>query len=259
MISVIISTCNEEASIRRTIAYVFSQAPFSRLLKEVIVVDGGSTDRTINEVRKTDAKLIIVPGKGSSIQFNEAASQATGDILYFLNARSLPPKNFINSIAKAVSKGYSSGTFTLAFDYKHWLLDALSWCTRRKSSILHLSDQSLFMSRELFDKSGGFREDHIVMSTQEMVRRLRRYSNFIVLKDNIIASAARYLKVGVFKTQIVQGTVYILHKKPKLFRGPFTFCTSSATIPCFYRGSTEGFFAGTSVQNLCVSGELLKL
>jgi hypothetical protein len=51
-----------------------------------------------------------------------------------------------------------------------------------------------------------------VMANQEMVKRLKRYSNFIVLKDSIIASATRYLKSGIFKTQIVQGTVYVLHK-----------------------------------------------
>jgi glycosyltransferase involved in cell wall biosynthesis len=211
MISVIISAYNEEATIRETISYVFSQSPYRRLLQEVIVVDGGSTDRTIQEIQKTEAKLIIASGKGRSVQFNEAATYATGKILYFLNAHSLPPKNFVTSIAKASTKGFSSGTFTLAFDYKHWLLNALSWCTR-KGQFIHLSDQSLFMSRELFDKSGGFREDHVVMANQEMVKRLKRYSNFIVLKDSIIASATRYLKAGIFRTQIVQGTVYVLHK-----------------------------------------------
>ena len=212
MISIIIPSYNEEKTIRNTINYVFKHAtPYKKFLKEVIVVDGGSTDRTIDEAEKTGATIMVGPRKGRASQLNYGAQQATGKILYFLQAHSLPPENFISEIVKAHSKGYSGGTFSLAFDYTHWLLSALSWITNNATWI-YLSDQSLFVTKDLFDKAGGFREDHLVMANQEIIRRLKRYTNFVVMKASTITSAAKFLRYGVFRTQAIQGLAYVMHK-----------------------------------------------
>lgn len=211
MISVIIPSYNEEKTIQGTINYVYANACYKRLLKEIIVVDGGSTDGTIDEAKKTGATILVSPRKGRPSQLNYGAQKASGKILYFLQPHALPPPNFISEIAKASSKGYAGGTFSLKFDYKHWLLNTLSWLTNNASWV-YLSDQSLFVTKELFDKSGGFREDHLVMANQEMIKRMKRYTNFVVLKDSIIASARRYVRYGIFKTGFTQSLVYILHK-----------------------------------------------
>jgi glycosyltransferase involved in cell wall biosynthesis len=211
MISVIIPALNEEKTIRNTIAYVYQHASYKRLLKEVIVIDTGSTDQTVAEAEKTNATVMVSRYKTRAAQLNHAAKQATGTILYFLQGSSLPPQNFISEIAKAHSKGYAGGTFTLKFDYKHWVLNTLSWLTNNASWV-YLSDQSLFVTKELFEKSGGFREDHFVMANQEIIRRIKRYTNFVVLKDEIISSARKYLRYGIFKTGATHGVVYMLHK-----------------------------------------------
>lgn len=211
MISIIIPALNEEKTIRNTIAYIYQHASYKRLLKEVIVVDGGSTDRTVAEAGKTAATVMISPRKGRAAQLNYGAQQASGKILYFLQGTTLPPENFISEIVKASSKGYAGGTFSLKFDYRHWLLNTVSWLTNNASWV-YLSDQSLFVTKELFDKSGGFREDHLVMANQEIIKRIKRYSNFIVIRKNIVTSARKYLRTGILRTGFIRGTVYVMHK-----------------------------------------------
>jgi rSAM/selenodomain-associated transferase 2 len=200
MISVIIPTYNDEALIASTIEHLRENA-YKGLLKQIIVVDGGSTDKTVREAEKAGALVIHSIKKGHSVQMNLGVQYATGKILYFVYPGSLPPKNFTNEIVRATQKGYSFGSFTLNFDYKHWFLNTLSWFTRIKLHFARLESQSLFVLRELFIKAGQFREDLQIQEDHEIIKRLRRYSNFIVLKDKIVASTRKYITHGVLRTE----------------------------------------------------------
>jgi rSAM/selenodomain-associated transferase 2 len=212
MISVIIPTYNEEDSIRSTIAYIYAHAAYKRLLKEVIVVDCCSTDNTIAEAEKTAATVVVCRQKTRSAQLNFGANRATGNILYFLHPKSLPPHNFTTEIIKACVKGNGCGSFAMKFDSKHWVLNTISRCTEFGLPWLHFSDQSLFMTKELFDKAGGFREDHLVMEDHEMIKRLKRYTNFIVLKDKISTPSLKYLRYGVYWTEAIYALVYCMYR-----------------------------------------------
>ena len=212
MISVIIPAFNDGETIGKTVAYVYANASYKRLLKEVIVVDGGSGDNTVSEAKNAGARVLKTSFKGRAARSNFGARKASGDILYFLPAASLPPSNFIGEIAKACAKGFACGTFSLKYGSSHWLLNGIAWIANRYPNWLQLCDQSLFLTKELFDKSGGFRVDHLVMSHQEMVKRMKRYSNFVIMKDHMLSSPAKFLRTGFIKTNALQGIVYVMHK-----------------------------------------------
>ena len=83
---------------------------------------------------------------------NLGATIAKEKVLYFLHADSTPPQNFTADISKAVGQGYGIGCYRLAFDYKHWLLKANCWFTRFDVNAFRFGDQSLFVTKEIFDK-----------------------------------------------------------------------------------------------------------
>src|SRR5688572_15940184 len=96
MISVIIPTYNEADHIAETINN--AKAADGKDDIEFIVVDGGSSDATVSIAIDTGAKAIASNRKGRASQMNEGARIATGDILYFLHADTIPPKNFTTYI-----------------------------------------------------------------------------------------------------------------------------------------------------------------
>jgi glycosyltransferase involved in cell wall biosynthesis len=84
MLSVVIITFNEEANIGRTLASV--QPLVANGKGEIIVVDSGSTDRTIEIAKSLGAKVFIEEWKGFSAQKNSAIDKATGDWILSLDA-----------------------------------------------------------------------------------------------------------------------------------------------------------------------------
>lgn len=207
MISVIIPVFNEEGVIGRTIQHL-KAVSMGEDLKEVIVVDGGSRDKSIDEAEKEGALVIRSLRKGRAAQMNEGARVARGTILYFLHADSIPPSSFISDITEAVQNGFPMGCFRLRFDVDHWFLSANAWFTRFDVNAFRYGDQSLFVTKDIFCETGGFRETFIVMEDNEYIKRLRRHGRFIILPKTVITSGRKYLTNGVFK---MQGIFYLMY------------------------------------------------
>ncbi len=144
-------------------------------------MDGGSTDATVAEATAAGAMVLISSRKGRAAQMNAGAAMAKADILYFLHADSVPPETFVNDILNTVAQGFISGCYRLQFDYRHWFLQANAWFTRFDVNAVRFGDQSLFVTKAVFLKTGGFNEGHIVMEDQEIIRRIRRYGRFKIM------------------------------------------------------------------------------
>lgn len=200
MISIIIPTLNNENLITTTISQLKENA-YTRLIKEIIVVDAGSSDKTVTHAQEAGATVVHSITKNRSSLFNLGAQQATGKILYFITPGSVPPKHFTNQIVSAIQKGCSAGTFSVKFEQNHWLLKCISAITSVRTNLARLEDQSLFVIKELFEKAGSFREDMMAFEDLEVMRRIRRYSGFVILKDALTSTTKKYVHGNILRIQ----------------------------------------------------------
>jgi rSAM/selenodomain-associated transferase 2 len=221
MISVVIPTFNEAAQIRRTIQQVWL-ADREGLVREIIVVDGGSSDATLAIARSEGVRAVSCDLKGRAAQMNFGASLAAQEVLYFLHADTVPAAGFTTDIKRCLQRGGDAGCFILSFDHPHWFLKANCWFTRFDVDAFHYGDQSLFVRREHFDSVRGYCERHIVFEDYEIIKRLRKKGRFRVIQKPVITSARKYLDNGIFRMQGVFYLMYFLYKlglsQPRLLR-----------------------------------------
>lgn len=211
MISVIIPTFNEAAQIEATIIKL-RQHDEDNFIVEIIIADGGSTDNTILLAEQMGARIAKAPNKGRAAQMNFGAGMATGSILYFLHADTIPPPKFSTDIMSCMQNNFGAGCFRLAFDKDHWFLKANCWFTRFDINAFRFGDQSLFADIEIFKKSGGFSEKMLVLEDQEFINRIRKITRFTIIKKPVITSARKYIENGIYKTQVIFFIIYSMYR-----------------------------------------------
>src|SRR6266705_1327638 len=116
-ISVIIPVLNEEKNIASIVGTLMPLAP-----REVIVVDGGSTDQTLLIAESSGVRVLSAP-EGRARQMNRGARQATGDVLLFLHADTKLPSSAFRDIRAALQDPRCvGGRFDVKLDGDHWML-----------------------------------------------------------------------------------------------------------------------------------------
>ncbi len=206
MISIIIPALNESLKISKTIISINSGND-KQNIKEIIIADGGSKDDTIQIAKNVGAQTISVINVTRAEQMNAGASVAKGEILFFLHADSVIVPGFTKLIIDEVNNGFESGCFRLKFDHDHWFLQANAWFTRFNVNAVRFGDQGLFVTKEVFEKCGRYKDTLFIMEDQEIIHRVKRCSKFKVVNAYIITSARKYLLNGIYKTQ---GTFFII-------------------------------------------------
>lgn len=206
-LSIIIPVLNEEICIVKLLEYIQKNSSKANI-REILVIDGGSTDGTKEAAMKYDV-LVLHSEKGRARQMNLGAENAKGEVLYFLHADTFPPKNFDRIILNAIQKGTETGCFRMKFDSDSWFLSFFSWFSRINYKICRGGDQSLFITRELFNKSGGYDESYKIYEDNEFISRLYKLTNFIILPYQVRTSARKYEQIGNFKLQFYFGIIHL--------------------------------------------------
>lgn len=216
MLSIIIPVLNEDQIIEKLLFHLKENSSGENDI-EVITVDGGSTDNTWDlikdfskqtstpeksqNVKKRISFQLFTSEKGRAKQMNYGAKQASSESLYFLHADSFPPKNYDTFILSEINKGNIAGCFRMKFDSNHWWLKLAGWLTRFKWKGCRGGDQSLFISKKLFNEIGGFDESYIIYEDNVLINELYKRKSFIVIPHSLTTSARRYKEFGIWRLQ----------------------------------------------------------
>jgi len=220
MVSVIIPAYNEEKALPHTLRELLRQLGDY----EVIVVDGGSTDRTLavltefsfsadpSPLGSHPSRLWLTASKGRASQMNEGAKHATGDWLLFLHADTVLPSGAIQRLNEMeTDKMIRAGGFMHQFSGDDWRLKLISFldnfrCIR--SRIIY-GDQALFVRRALFEQLGGF-PNRPILEDVAFCERLIAVTTPLLLSPSVVTDARKFLKMGICRS-FLRVLLIILH------------------------------------------------
>ena len=197
MISVVIPTLNEAGQLPATLAAIQANRPRAGL--EVILVDAGSSDDTVELASASGARVVMSPEAQRAAQMNLGARNARGDVLLFLHADTLLAESALPNLEAAlddpevVGGGFArrfaspSRCLRLTCRLADWRCRRLGW---------FLGDQAIFARREAFERLGGYRPLDL-FEDLDFSRRLARVGRVVTLDPPVVSSARRFADRGV--------------------------------------------------------------
>jgi rSAM/selenodomain-associated transferase 2 len=208
MISIIIPVYNEAEEVESNLKQIQNRISSLGYVTEILVVDGGSNDGTLALINQVDGIKCLESPRGRPRQMNYGAEQATAEILYFLHIDSFPPQDFDRLIIESLRNGHQAGCFKMKFRSRHPWLQFISWFTKFNTRSCRGGDQSLFVTKSLFEKVGGYNEEFLIYEDHEILKLMYDSSDFKVIQHPISTSARRFEGKGILKLQVLFWIIY---------------------------------------------------
>lgn len=201
-VSVVIPVRNDAAALARTLDHLDDVGIASAI--EIVVGASGDPDSTARAIGGR-ARSVWPGGSTRAALMNAAAAEATGDILFFLHADSLPPPDAIASIVRALAdETVIGGAFEHQFDECAWSLRAISLMNRVRYRLTrnYYGDQGMFVRAETFRQLGGFK-DCALMEDLDLSQRLKRVGRTVLVRTPLRTSGRRFVARGPWRTFFV--------------------------------------------------------
>jgi rSAM/selenodomain-associated transferase 2 len=200
-LSVIVPALDEGERIAATLDAL---ASLRALGVEVIVVDGGSRDATVQRARLR-ADRVIPAARGRASQMNAGAEKATGDVLLFLHADTRLPSDADHVVLNALERsGRAWGRFDVKIEGRHPLLVLVGALMNLRSRLTGIAtgDQAIFVKRDTFQAVGGFPPIEL-MEDIALCKRLKRVGRPHCLRQRVVTSGRRWEESGVIRTMVL--------------------------------------------------------
>ncbi len=199
MISVVMPVLNEAERIEETLLLL---QPLRQHGGEVILVDGGSEDRTIATATPY-VDQVIHSAAGRGLQMGAGADAAAGEILWFLHADTRIPKD-AERMVESVLEQRLWGRFDVRLSGGHPLLRIVEWMMNRRScwSGISTGDQGIFLRRTLFEQVGGIPQIAL-MEDIAFSRRLQDVAPPVCVNTHLVTSSRRWEQNGIVRTIVL--------------------------------------------------------
>lgn len=206
-VSVVVPVLDECAGIEACLRGLVTSFPDC----ELVVVDGGSSDGTAELAARHASTL--PSARGRARQMNAGASATCGEVLWFVHADCVVPREALDQLRTAlVDSRVVGGGLTLRFDRRSPGLDWLQLTSNLRARRLGwiFGDQAMFVRRTVFDALGGFPEIPL-MEDFELSRSLRRHGRLAVLDATVTASSRRIAANGPWRMTVLMQWLKLLH------------------------------------------------
>lgn len=173
---------------------------------EIVLVDGGSTDGTLDLARPLADQVLVSP-RGRARQMNAGAAMAHGRVLLFLHADTRLPEQADLTILVAIGDGLEGrhwGRFDVVIEGRSpWLkLVARLMNLRSRLTGIATGDQAIFVARSAFRAVGGFPDIPLMedIALSKALKRVGRLGHPVCLVARVLTSGRRWEKHGVWRT-----------------------------------------------------------
>ena len=203
VLSIVIPALNEAAGLEATLQAL---QPLRLRGVELVLADGGSSDATPTLAQPWVDAVVDAP-RGRALQMNAGAARARASVLLFLHADTrLPPLAdvLVLQAVQRSDKGACWGRFDVRIEGRPWMLRVVAALMnlRSRASGIATGDQAIFITREAFERVGGFPEQPL-MEDIEISRRLKRLGRPACLRARVCTSGRRWEQRGVWRTIVL--------------------------------------------------------
>ncbi len=177
---------------------------------EIIVVDGGSRDRTPALARQYAP--VVSAQRGRSIQMNAGAQLAHGNVLLFQHADTLLPPGALDLVRAALADPLvAGGAFALRFDQPGWAYERMGHdTTGRSAGGSYTGDQCIFVRRDRFWQLGGY-PPIAIMEDLELSHTMRRMAQVRLIPTPVMTSARRHRQCGLLNVLLLCWRIRLLY------------------------------------------------